>query len=298
MIRSPVVKGYLYVILSAVIFGCMPTMVTFLNSAGVNSLTVVFLRNLLSAPVLAILALRQRSSLRLPGSLLVPIGFMGIMGCCVTPALLFSSYGFIASGTATVFHFVYPAAVVLGGVLFLKERLTLGNLISVLICVTGIFLFYRPGEPLDWRGCALALLSGVTFAVYILLLSGFHHPEIPGFVFSFYVALGSSAAMLLVCLLSGQLTLPDSPMLWAAGFFFALLVNVGGVVLFQQGTFLIGGQRASILSTLEPITSIFLGVLVLHETVGLRTAAGTSLVILASILIVVFDMLESRKRTR
>ena len=56
-------------------------------------------------------------------------------------------------------------------------------------------------------------------------------------------------------------------------------------MLFQKGTFLIGAQRAAILSTFEPITSIFAGILFLHETLTLRILLGSSLTLLASVLI-------------
>ena len=58
MNRGQIIKGYLLVIFSAVIFGCMPLMVKGLYADGVNSLSVVLLRNLLSAPVAAATAYR------------------------------------------------------------------------------------------------------------------------------------------------------------------------------------------------------------------------------------------------
>ena len=42
--------GYLCVILSAVIFGCMPLGANFLYAQGVTPMSLVFLRNLLSLP--------------------------------------------------------------------------------------------------------------------------------------------------------------------------------------------------------------------------------------------------------
>ena len=87
-----------------------------------------------------------------------------------------------------------------------------------------------------------------------------------------------------------SLTLPSSFVGWLYCFGFSLIINVCAVVMFQQGTFYIGGQKASILSTLEPITSIFVGALVFDEVIGIQTAAGSFLVILASILIALTDI--------
>ena len=51
--------GYFFVILSAVIFGCMPLGANFLYAQGVTPMSLVFLRNLLSLPLLALLGSRQ-----------------------------------------------------------------------------------------------------------------------------------------------------------------------------------------------------------------------------------------------
>ena len=67
------------------------------------------------------------------------------------------------------------------------------------------------------------------------------------------------------------------------------------VVLFQRSTFLIGSERTSILSTLEPITSVVIGVVVFSEPLGLRDLIGSALVVLASVLIAVFDFKKSAK---
>ena len=293
MERANRIKGYIFVIASAVIFGSMPLMSSFLYADGMNAISLVFLRNLMALPVLGVLALLTQKTLRVPVKALPSMGLIGVLGCCLTPLLLCGSYTRIASGTSTVFHFIYPAVVVLLGVIFLRERVRAGNLLCALICLVGICLFYTPGTALDPVGSVMALSSGVTYAIYILLLPRFRYHRITGFLFSFYVIGISTLIMGAVCLLSGQLALPGSWMGWGLCLVFALTVTVGAVVLFQQGTFLIGAQHASILSTLEPITSIFLGVLVLGEPIGVLTIVGACLVILASILIAVFD---GRKR--
>ena len=106
--------GYLCVILSAVIFGCMPLGANFLYAQGVTPMSLVFLRNLLSLPVLALLCQKQ-GGLRISRGALLETSLTGFFGCCITPILLFSSYCYLASGMATVFHFAYPVIVVLGG---------------------------------------------------------------------------------------------------------------------------------------------------------------------------------------
>ena len=66
------VKGYIFVLVSAVIYGCMPLMAKYIYLDGVSPLTLVFLRNLLALPSLAILALINDKTLKVPFKVLPP----------------------------------------------------------------------------------------------------------------------------------------------------------------------------------------------------------------------------------
>ena len=290
MKNKSMITGYTLVVASAVIFGLMPLMAKYIYLDGVNGVSLVLLRNLFSLPFLALLTFLTGGSLKINPRALPSISLIALMGCSVTPALLFCSYNYIPSGTATVFHFIYPAAVLVGEFFFLKNKMSKGHLVSVILCVLGIALFYDPKNTIDLRGAALALASGVTYAIYIIGLAVFKYKEISGFAFSFYVSLISSAMMLPFCLITGGLTLPASLTGWGLTVFFAVAINVGAVVLFQRGTFIIGGGRAAILSTFEPITSILAGFFVFEEHLGIFTLIGSALVIAASVMIAVFDM--------
>lgn len=295
MNNRKLLKGYMFVILSAVLYGLMPLMTTFLKADGANSYSLVFLRNALSLPVLAALALGQQKTLKVPVKELPTIAIAALLGCCLTPVLLYSSYDFIDSGTASVFHFVYPAVVVVGGLLFLKQKASRGTLLSVLVCVGGIALFFDPNASVTLEGSALSLLSGVTFAAYVLMLSVFSGRKATGFVFTFYVALSCTLAMGIYCLATNNMALPGSFAGWAVCVLFAVLINAVATVLFQQGTFIVGGQRASILSTMEPITGVVVGAVFMNEFAGksgaqlARTVIGSALVVAATVMIALLD---------
>lgn len=277
--------GYFFVILSAVIFGCMPLGANFLYAQGVTPMSLVFLRNLLSLPLLALLGSRQ-GGLRISRDALREVGVAAFFGCWLAPTLLFSSYRYLASGMATVFHFAYPVIVVLGGFL-LREKVKKSALFCALLCSLGILLLFDPHGTVDPLGVTFALTSGVAYAVYILILGHFRHREVSGFRLSFYMAIVSMICTLILCLATGQLCLPQTPGGWGVAFLFSFAVSIGAVVLFQEGTFLIGAQRAAILSTFEPITSIFFGILFLNETLTPRILLGSAITLLAGVLITV-----------
>ena len=289
-------KGYIFVILSAIIYGLMPLMAKYIYLDGVTPFSLVFLRNLLSLPVLALLSILSKQSLKVDLKEFSKISLIGIFGCLITPILIFISYNYIASGTATVLHYIYPAIVILISILFLKKKPDKVSILSVIICVIGISLFYNPLEPINLKGGALALASGLTFAIYVILLSNFKNKKTTGFAFSFYISLSCSVIMLMICLISNQLIFPKTLFGWGLTLLFAITISVGAVVLFQQGTFIIGGEKASILATAEPITSVIAGVIIFNEIINLKTIFGTILVITASILIAISDMKMKKEK--
>lgn len=283
------IRGYLFVIASAIIFGCMPLGAKFIYSNGVNSISLVFYRNLLALPITLLIVKRGGESLAVSQNDFLRLLILSLLGCALTPALMFSAYHYISSGLTTTLHFIYPAAVILGETLFFKEKLHFRQAFCVGLCLLGMSLFYSPGGGINFLGILLALLSGITYAAYIVLLSRFQLEHISGFKFTLYLSALCSMSLAVVCVPTKSFTLPNNPTGWLACFAFSLILSLGAVVLFRQGTMLIGGQRASILSTFEPITSIFIGISLFHEPFGWRTAAGTLLILAATILIAVFD---------
>lgn len=288
-------KGCCFAVTSAVIFGCMPLMAKNIYADGVNSFTLVFLRSLFSLAPLAILAYREKKTLKIPLSLIPSVGIIGLLGCSITPILLFTSYRFIPSGLATVFHFAYPTIVVLAEILFLGKKLRLSSVVSVLFCTVGISLFYAPQQAFNFMGSALALLSAMTFAGYVILLPRLDSSRLSGFLLCFYMTLVSAIVTFCICIATNNLALPQSLSGWGLCLLFSILVTTVAVVLFQRSVFLLGGEGASILSTLEPITSVVIGVVIFHEPFGIRVFLGTILVILASIITVIFSLMKGKK---
>lgn len=296
MKRTLPIRGYLFIIISAVIYGCMPLMANYIYLDGVNSLTLVLLRNLLSLPVIFILGILSGQSFRARPVAIGSAVLIGIFGCAVTPLLLFSSYSYISGGTATVFHFVYPAVVLVFELFVLRTKARWGSILAIAICVVGIVMFYDPTEGVDLVGGILALSSGVTYAVYIVLLGKFGTRGMGAYVFGFFAALGSTVILLVTCLASGQLALPRTVGGWLLCIIFAAAVNGGAVILFQRGTVLIGGQRASVLSTFEPLTSVIVGYLVFSEPIGWQSGIGIILVLGASVLIAILGGDDGKKK--
>lgn len=292
MRKNKLFLGYILVIASAMLYGSMPLLSRLIYLEGVTPFSLVFLRNVISIPMLALAATISGKSLKINPHALPSIGGIATIGCCITPLLLYISYTDMDTGVATVFHFIYPAVVMVLSLIFLKSKFKFINLASLVLCLLGIciiFIFHSSDAQIGILGSATALFSGVTYAIYIVGLSIFRYKEISGFVFNFYGASFCVGVSLIICICSGNLRFPASASGWLLCVLFALICNVGAVVLFQSGTRLIGGERAAILSAFEPITGVIAGIAFLDEEGGWSTVVGTALVVTSCILITLFD---------
>ena len=132
-------------------------------------------------------------------------------------------------------------------------------------------------------------MSGFTFATYVAGLDHLNLSRISAFKLSLYMSSVASIISLLISFMQGKFSLPSNLAVLVLCFIFSLMLNIGAVILFQYGTFIIGSQRSSILSTFEPITSIFVGIIVLNEVFTLRYLIGTSFILFSVILLAIFD---------
>lgn len=283
-------RGFVAVIISAVIFGCMPLMAKYTYSQGSNPLSTTFYRFFLPLPALFLLVKSNKNvSVSISFDELKKVAIAAIFGFGATALLLFMSYNYIPSGMATTIHFIYPVFVIVGCILFFKEKPSIVKIISAALCVVGIVMFYDKEGQINIVGMALAFASGITFSFYTVYLDKSGLKEMNNFKLTFYLCSVSSVMLLIFSVVSGSFTYAVTLSGWAMLLGLALLVSLGAVCLFQLGVKVIGPQNTAILSTFEPITSIVIGVFIFRESFGLRTFLGVVMILSAITLVSVLD---------
>lgn len=282
-------KGILAVILSGAIFGSMPLMAKFVYEAGGNAVSLTFYRFLLILPFLYIL-LKQNNNetLKITKQEFKKILLVSTLGYGSTPLLLYSSYNYIPSGMATTIHFIYPVFVILGCILFFKEKTNMIKIIAVTLCILGVFMFYKGDGSINFTGIFLSFASSITFAFYTVYIDKSGLKKMNTVKLIFYLCMMASVMILLFSIATNTFVINIKPAGWLFTIILSLSVGLGAV-LFQIGIKTVGPQSTSILSTFEPITSVIIGVLILNESFGIKTVLGSGLILIAVILISVFD---------
>ncbi len=295
-------KGVILTMLSAIVFGFAFTLgpLTY-GEAGSNPTTLTFLRNLISLPILYVILLKQNVSLKVTGKELVNLGILGGIGNAFTTLLLFISFALIDVGIATTIHFIYPVFVTLGCVIFYKEKLSMQKALALVIATAGIACFFFGVDMSQglsggmFLGLVLAIVSGVTYAFYIIYIDKTGLKNQPVFKITFYVALVSTIAMGIYGTITGELVLSSlTPKAWILSAVFSILCTVVALSLLQVGIKLVGASTAAIITTLEPITSIVFGVILLGESLTITKIIACSLIMLG---VVVLSLAKDKNKT-
>lgn len=250
-------------------------------AAGVSPTMLLFLRFALAVAVLAPVVWIKR--IPLPRGRVLA-GFM-LMGALYTAQAqsYFTALVHASSSLVALLLYIYPVLVTLLAVLFGWEKLNRRTLILMTLALTGIVITLGgklDGQPL---GIGLGLLAAAVYAVYILLgnrLTQDTHPLAATLVVLAVAALGNG-----IFAAGGGVTLPHTVNAWLAITAIALFSTVIAIAAFLIGIKRIGAAQASIISTLEPVITLGLGVSLLGESISGSQMLGGALVLVAVILL-------------
>lgn len=281
------VRGIVYTVLSAIIFGTTPVLIKLSTAAGMNATTNIFFRGLVAITICFVCALVQKKSVLLKGKQLKDAMIAFIVGQGCTSILLYISYDYLASGMATTLHFIYPSIVMLACVVLFKERMNLLKIASLCLSITAVALMADMRGTNRLVGMMLALCSGCTFATYVVFLEHSSVRDFSIWRYVFWSGVGCATAAGAFGLATGTVTFAGvQPKAYLIALVMVLTHSVLALRLFQLGVRDTGSTEASILSTMEPVTSIVCGVLFLNETMDVWKLIGCGAIVLSVILVV------------
>ncbi len=275
-------QGVFVTILSAFIFGFTPILAKWTYEGGSNAISLTFYRSFIAIPILyAILKIRG-VSLKITKKEGMHLLIVGGLGQALTTLTLYATYDYLSVGMATTLHFIYPVFVVLVGVLYYHESWSNTKAISMLLAIFGMLTFIDTSGTVSFLGICLAILSGITYAFYILYIDKSGLKQMDPFKLTFYLSVVVSSCVFIYGMIMQNLTVSLSFDAWVLTVTISILVTVGAVALLQIGIKLIGSTRASILCLFEPITSVVLGVFLLDEKLSFLKLMGCVLILLSA----------------
>lgn len=275
--------GGMLVATSATGFSTLAIFAKLAYDAGLNLPSILVFRFSGTALLLwTWLLLRNRWQLPLEKALKAIL--LGAIGYAIQATLFFSALLYTGAGVATLLFYTYPAFVTLLAWLVEKEvpdrarKVALG--IALVGCAFTADLSQATVAPL---GVLFGIASGVWYSLYLTFGARLVKSVEP-VVTSAYVSLGATFSFVGATLFTSQLTLPSriEDVYTIVGI--SVLATALPIVTLFSGMQKIGITRAAIVSTVEPVMTVTLGILFLGEQLAGRQCWG-GLMVISSVVI-------------
>jgi drug/metabolite transporter (DMT)-like permease len=287
--ESSSAKGYLCVVVAALMWASSGTAGKALFDAGMSPFDLVQIRVILASAILLLVFLFfSRDLLRIrPRDIPFFLFLGGVVMAVVTGSYLYT-ISKIQVAAAILIQYLAPIFVAIFAMLFWKERPTFLKIAALFLAFGGCFLVVGGYNlkllQMNLLGILGGLTSAITFAGYSLLGERAMHRYKPWTVL-FYALAFSALTWHVVYPPFTYFRAGYSLAEWGWIFYISIVGTILPFGLFFAGINHIRSTRASITATLEPIFAGFLAFMLLGETLLLLQVVGGCMVILAIVVL-------------
>ena len=258
---------------------------------GIDAVTLLALRMIFSLPFFLLMAWWARRESK--GSAPVPmqrrdwgmIVFLGFIGYYLSSFFDFFGLQFISAGLERLILFTNPTIVVVLSALFLAKPISRRVAAALLVSYVGLGLAYWHDLVItnDTKalitGTALVLASALCYAVYMMVGTGLTR-RIGSTRFTAYMMLVATVFVMTQFFIMRPLSALDLPMkIYAYSVCLAVFSTALPVWMMAEALKRIGASDASMIGTIGPVVTIFLGAIFLGEDVSAMQLIGAGLVL-------------------
>ena len=187
--------------------------------------------------------------------------------------LYFAALARMDASLLSMLLYTFPAMVTAAAIALGRETASRRRTGALLVSSGGLALVLlgAGAGTFDWIGAALGLGAALTYTAYILV-SDRVGGELRALPLSALITTGAAITFGVACAASGSFDtgFASDGWLWLAAI--ALVSTVTPIALFFAGLRRVGPSTASILSMLEPLTTVALAFVVFGETLSARPA--------------------------
>jgi drug/metabolite transporter (DMT)-like permease len=279
-------SGTLLCLGSGAAFGAMAVFGKLAYDEGSNVATLLSVRFALAALVFWALVAATGELVELRRLSLRDLSIALALGACgyaLQAGCYFAALERIDASLLALLLYTFPAIVAVAAVAIGRERLDGRRVLALLLASSGIALVVAGAGvgAIAPAGAALGVGAALTYSVYILVSDGVAARLSPQLLAAI-VCSGAAATLNLGSALLGELRPQDvSAAGWGWLACLVLISTVTAISMFFAGLRRAGPTVASILATVEPLTTVALAFLVFGESLTALQLAGGALVLSA-----------------
>lgn len=281
--------GFAGAITSATAFGLIPLFSLPVLATGMPSTAVLVYRFAFACLIMLVVLMYQRKSLHLHFGESLRLMLLSVVytGSAV---FLMEGYRYLSSGIATVIMFSYPAWTALLMMIFRGEKASGTTFLAIGLAVAGVcFLsgIENGVGNISVLGICLELLSGLSYAIYMVAYPTMNIRTMPTIKVNFYIFFFTMLLLTLYAIFtSGGLPAIHTGTTLLNLFLLGLLPTVVSNITLIMALKNIGSTLVAILGAFEPLTAMCIGIAVFGEPFTTSIAIGFVLILTAVMLLV------------
>jgi drug/metabolite transporter (DMT)-like permease len=281
-------KGYMYAIVSAILFGTAGIFVKLAQNTGLDSVSLLTIQYIIAVTLMFIVAfLKDSKKLYVSKKQLFYMAILGAVGNTLMTVFYYMAFEYLPVAMVTMLLFTYPIMVFVYSVFFEKQKIDIRKIIAILAAFLGCILTLNifSGElRYSMKGIIFGLLAAVFYA-FMNLYSEEKLENVDALSINAYSTLFSLITLIVYrwpgFLLKDQIRLQGLTYIIAL----AVLCEIVPLTLLYAAIKHIGSLKVSIISNLEIPTAIIVSFVILKESVSIMQIIGAVFIFYAVHLI-------------
>ncbi|MDX1902175.1 MAG: DMT family transporter [Gammaproteobacteria bacterium] len=286
--NDKVLKASLLVALSGTLYGFLGYLGTKILQDNIAISTMLFWRFLVAGLWMLLFVAKDHFKNRYPINkrVLISMFLLGAVGYATSSQFYFMASESIGTGLAMVIFFSYPVMVAIAAWMMHGKKLHIGTIFILVIMIAGLFLLQKSGtHGLSFIGILFAIFSAVCYAFYVIGSKRYSSDAMNSSMLTMMVCFGCALIYAAMAVPTHQFIVPTSLNSWICILSLGILSTALPIQLMLEGLKHVSSTRASIISVLEPVVTVIVGMILLHETASTYQMLGIVMVLGSALLI-------------
>lgn len=288
-------KGTILAIISAICFSVMPIFTVFAYNHGVTIFTLLFIRFVLAAILLLIYVFVKVKPIYINKNMILKFFILGGILYTLQAICYFNSVKYLSPSFAALILYLYPIFVCVISSLIEKEKLTSKVLFSILLSFSGLMASIGMSDMrINPKGVFFGVSCAIIYSVYIVI-SNKVVKEVPSIVTIAYVTFFASISFLIIGISTRQLNFHIDMTGITAILAITIFSTIISMFTFFKSLEYIGSTKASILSMIEPVSTIILSAVIFNERLTFLQILGGAGVLCGALLVILTNSKDNTK---
>ncbi len=273
MEKSRVIKGFVYSLISAAAFASLIILAKLGYMESLSAKEMLLWRFTIGAIAMTLFLLTKDHNLVKPTMPLLKKALItGAIFYTAQSYCFVSSAKYVQASVSELILYLYPAGVAVLAAAVFKEKLNLYKLFYIALLLTGLIFIFKNAfdKPLQIKGILCALGAMLIYSMYLIAIQKLGKNEHPA-SFAYYTIL---FAALCFWIMSGIPRIPQTLNGIIIITLLGIVTTVVAIGFLFAAIHQIGAALSSVFSSMEPVITIVLSMIILKSSLNLSQAIG------------------------